>query len=110
MGGLGAMLDKLPVPGNINPAALQDPANERQLRRQVALINSMTPGERKFPKIINGSRKRRIASGAGLQIQDVNRLLKQHQQMEKMMKKVSRGGMRKMLRGMPGQVPPPRPR
>jgi signal recognition particle subunit SRP54 len=62
----------------------------------------MTPGERRFPKSINGSRKKRIARGAGLQIQDVNRLLKQHQQMEKMMKKMSKGGMKKMLRGLPG--------
>jgi len=107
MGGLGALLDKLPVPGNINPAALKDSANEQQLRRQVALINAMTPGERRFPKTINGSRKKRIAAGSGLPIQDVNRLLKQFTQMERMMKKMSRGGMKKMLRGMPrGGIPP----
>jgi len=102
MGGMAAMLEKLPMPGNVNPAALRDSANEKQFRRQIALINSMTPGERRFPKSINGSRKKRIARGAGLQIQDVNRLLKQHQQMEKMMKKMSKGGMKKMLRGLPG--------
>ena len=95
MGGLGAMLDKLPLPGNVNPAALKNEANDKQVRRQIAIINSMTPAERRFPKTINGSRKKRIASGAGLQIQDVNRLLKQHMQMEKMMKKVSKGGMPK---------------
>jgi signal recognition particle subunit SRP54 len=67
----------------------------------------MTPGERRFPKTINGSRKRRIATGCGLTIQDVNRLLKQHLQMEKMMKKMSRGGMKNMLRGMPGGGMPP---
>jgi signal recognition particle subunit SRP54 len=67
----------------------------------------MTPGERRFPKTINGSRKKRIATGSGAQIQDVNRLLKQHMQMEKMMKKMSRGGMKKMLRGMPGGALPP---
>ncbi len=107
MGGMSAMLDKLPLPGNVNPAALKDSANEQQLRRQVAIINSMTPGERRFPKTINGSRKKRIAAGCGLQIQDVNRLLKQFTQMEKMMRKVSRGGMKKMLRGMPaGRLPP----
>ena len=67
----------------------------------------MTVGERRFPKTINGSRKRRIAGGCGMQIQDVNRLLKQHLQMEKMMKKMARGGMKKMLRGMvPGGLPP----
>ena len=107
MGGMAAMLDKLPLPGNVNPAALKDSANEQQLRRQVAIINSMTPGERRFPKTINGSRKIRIAAGGGLQIQDVNRLLKQFTQMEKMMRKVSRGGMKKMLRGMPGGRLPP---
>lgn len=108
MGGLSAMLEKLPL-GNINPAALKNTANEQMLRRQVAIINSMTREERRFPKTINGSRKRRIAQGSGQQIQDVNRLLKQHLQMEKMMKKMSRGGMKKMMRGLPGaggRLPP----
>jgi signal recognition particle subunit SRP54 len=107
MGGMAAMLEKLPMPGNVNPAALKDQANEQQLKRQVAIINSMTPVERRFPKTINGSRKKRIAAGAGLQIQDVNRLLKQFTQMEKMMRKMSRGGMKKMMRNMPrGGLPP----
>jgi signal recognition particle subunit SRP54 len=107
MGGIGAMLEKLPLPGNINPAALKDSANEHQLRRQVAIINSMTPAERRFPRTINGSRKKRIARGSGQQIQDVNRLLKQHMQMEKMMKKMSRGGMKNMMRSLPGGRLPP---
>jgi signal recognition particle subunit SRP54 len=107
MGGLGAMLEKLPIPGNVNPAALKEGTNDKQIKRQIAVINSMTPGERRFPKIINGSRKKRIAAGSGQQIQDVNRLLKQHVQMEKMMKKISKGGMKKMLRGMPGGGLPP---
>ena len=107
MGGLGAMLEKLPLPGNVNPAALKDEGNERKIRRQIAIINSMTPAERRYPKTINGSRKKRIAAGAGLQIQDVNRLLKQHVQMERMMKKMSKGGMKRMLRGMPGGGMPP---
>jgi signal recognition particle subunit SRP54 len=107
MGGIGAMLEKLPIPGKIDPAALQKGTDERQLKRQIALINSMTPGERRFPKIINGSRRRRIAAGSGLQVQDVNRLLKQFAQMEKMMKKMARGGMKKMLRGLPGGGIPP---
>ena len=107
MGGMAAMLEKLPIPGNVNPAALKDSANEQQLRRQVAIINSMTPGERRFPKTINGSRKKRIAAGSGLQIQDVNRLLKQFTQMEKMMRKMSRGGMKKMMRGMSARGLPP---
>ncbi|HWM29347.1 MAG TPA: signal recognition particle protein [Woeseiaceae bacterium] len=106
MGGIGAMLEKLPL-GNINPAALKNTPNEQQLRRQIAIINSMTREERRFPKSINGSRKRRIAQGSGQQIQDVNRLLKQHLQMEKMMKKMSRGGMKNMLRNLPqGRLPP----
>jgi signal recognition particle subunit SRP54 len=107
MGGMAALLEKLPMPGNINPAALKDSGSEQQFKRQIAIINSMTPGERRFPKTINGSRKRRIATGAGQQIQDVNRLLKQHLQMERMMKKMSRGGLKNMLRGMPGGGRPP---
>jgi len=107
MGGLASMLEKLPIPGNVNPAALREAGNEKKICRQIAIINSMTPGERRFPKTINGSRKKRIATGAGQQIQDVNRLLKQHLQMEKMMKKMSRGGMKKMLRGGPGGGMPP---
>ena len=107
MGGLGAMLDKLPIPGNVNASALKDGVGEQQMRRQIAIINSMTPSERRFPKTINGSRKKRIAQGSGLQVQDVNRLLKQFTQMEKMMRKMSRGGMKKMMRGMPrGGLPP----
>lgn len=102
MGGVAAMLEKLPIPGNVNPAALRDSGSEARIRHQVAIINSMTPAERRFPKTINGSRKRRIAKGAGQEIQDVNRLLKQHLQMQKMMKKMSKGGISKLMRGLPG--------
>jgi len=66
----------------------------------------MTPHERHYPQVIKGSRKRRIASGSGTEVQDVNRLLKQFTQMQKMMKKMSKGGMAKMLRGMKGMMPP----
>jgi len=107
MGGIGAMLDKLPIPGKVNAAAMKQDVDDQQLRRQVAIINSMTPGERRFPKTINGSRRKRIAAGSGLMVQDVNRLLKQFTQMEKMMRKMARGGMKKMLRGMPGGGMPP---
>jgi len=107
MGGLASMLEKLPLPGKVNAAALQKSAGDKAIRRQVAIINSMTPAERRLPKIINGSRKKRIAFGAGQQIQDVNRLLKQHLQMEKMMKRMSKGGMKNMLRGMQGGGMPP---
>ncbi len=102
MGGVGAMLDKLPIPGKVNAAAMKQGVDDQQLKRQVAIINSMTPGERRFPKTINGSRRKRIAAGSGLMVQDVNRLLKQFTPMEKMMRKMARGGMKKMLRGMPG--------
>ncbi|MBM37540.1 MAG: signal recognition particle protein [Woeseia sp.] len=107
MGGLASIINKLPIAGNIDPKALQDAANEKKISHQIAIINSMTHTERKYPKTINGSRKRRIALGSGKNIQDVNRLLKQHLQMEKMMKKMSKGGMKKMMRGMPGGILPP---
>ena len=71
-----------------------------------AIINSMTPGERARPEIIKGSRKKRIAAGSGTQIQDVNRMLKQFTQMQKMMKKMSGGGMHKMMKRMKGMMPP----
>jgi signal recognition particle subunit SRP54 len=72
----------------------------------IAIINSMTAKERSFPDIIKGSRKKRIANGSGLQVQDVNRLMKQQLQMRKMMKKMSKGGMAAMMRGMQGKMPP----
>jgi signal recognition particle subunit SRP54 len=105
LGGMGALMDKLPGMGNL-PDAVKSQVDDKQTRRMVAIINSMTPKERRYPDIIRGSRKRRIASGSGLQIQDVNRLLKQHKQMQKMMKKVgSKGAMAKMMKRMPGGMP-----
>jgi signal recognition particle subunit SRP54 len=110
LGGVGALIDKLP---GINPeAAAQAGAfDERQIRRQIAIINSMTPKERRQPQVIDGSRKRRIAAGAGLPIQDVNRLLKQHKVLAKTMKRVAKGGgMQRMLGGMlAGRGGPRRP-
>ena len=101
MGGLGSLLDKLPGMNGLNAQAREQIADGRQLGRVEAIINSMTAKERRFPDLINGSRKRRIAAGAGVQIQDVNRLIKQFEQSQKMMKKLSRpGGMKKMMRGM----------
>lgn len=91
LGGMGALMDKLPGMGNL-PEAVRSQMDDRQTRRMVAIINSMTPQERRFPDIIRASRKRRIASGSGLPIQDVNRLLKQHKQMQKMMKKWAASG------------------
>ncbi|MGV6808770.1 MAG: signal recognition particle protein [bacterium] len=107
MGGMSSLMDKLPGMGQMGDALKSNDA-EKQLRRTVAIINSMTPQERRFPDLIKGSRKRRIANGCGLEIQDVNRLLKQHKQMSKMMKKFKGGGMKKMMRNMQnsGMMPP----
>jgi len=107
MGGLGSLIDKLPGMGTGVAQAMQNPAHTRQMKSMVAIIDSMTPLERRKPEVINGSRKRRVAQGSGTQIQDVNRLLKQHKQMQRMMKKMgSKGGMANMMRGMKGKLPP----
>jgi signal recognition particle subunit SRP54 len=107
MGGLGKLVDKLPGMGSGVAAAMQNPAHSKQMKRMVAIIDSMTPLERRRPEVINGSRKRRVAQGSGTQIQDVNRLLKQHKQMQRMMKKMgSKGGMANMMRGLKGKLPP----
>ena len=107
MGGLGSLIDKLPGMGSGVAQAMQNPAHTRQMKSMVAIIDSMTPLERRKPEVINGSRKRRVAQGSGTQIQDVNRLLKQHKQMQRMMKKMgSKGGMANMMRGMKGKLPP----
>ncbi len=108
MGGVAGMLDKLPGMGNL-PAGVKEKVNDRDLARLEAIINSMTVRERQRPEIIKGSRKRRIASGSGTQVQDVNRLLKQFKQMQKMMKKMSGGGMARMMRAMKGRMPPGMP-
>jgi signal recognition particle subunit SRP54 len=105
MGGMMSMMDKLPGMGNMT-AKVKDQANDKQFNQMEAIINSMTPLERQKPDVIKGSRKRRIAAGSGTQIQDVNRLLKQFTQMQKMMKKMSGGGMKKMMRNMQGMMPP----
>jgi len=105
MGGIGSMMDKLPGMANI-PAAAKQQVNDKELGRLEAIINSMTIKERQRPDTIKGSRKKRIAAGCGMQIQDVNRLLKQFAQMQKMMKKMSqKGGMAKMIRGLGGRFP-----
>jgi len=104
LGGIGSLLDKLPGVGQLPQGAL-DQVNDKQFIHMEAIINSMTPHERRFPDIIKATRKRRIASGSGTQVQDVNRLLKQFTQMQKMMKKASKGGLGRMMRGMKGQLP-----
>ena len=93
------MMDKLPGMGSV-PKEVKDKVNDKDLARQIAVINSMTPQERQFPGLIKGSRKQRIADGCGLDLQAVNRVLKQHQMMEKMMKKFSKGNIASMMRGM----------
>jgi signal recognition particle subunit SRP54 len=104
MGGVASMLDKLPaqLAGRINPAQLQD---DRQLRRTEGIINSMTPQERSRPELIKASRKRRIAAGAGVPVQEVNRLLTEFEQMQKMMKMMKGGNMARMMRNLKGVLP-----
>ncbi len=104
MGGLGGLLDKLPGMGQLG--AIKDKVNDKDIKRLIAIIQSMTPQERAFPDIIKGSRKKRIAAGAGVQVQEVNKLMKQQMQMKKMMKKMKGGGMKKMMQMMQGKLPP----
>ena len=107
MGGITGMLDKLPGMGGMAKVA-EEKLSANPFGQMEAIINSMTPGERRYPDVVNGSRKKRIATGSGTQIQDVNRLLKQHKQMQKMMKKMSRkGGMANMMRGMDSMMKGP---
>lgn len=105
MGGMMGMLDKLPGMGSMK-GQLQGQLDDGLTTKMEAIINSMTPKEREHPDLIKGSRKRRIAAGSGTQVQDVNKLLKQFTQMQKMMKKMKGGGMQKMLRQMGGKLPP----
>ena len=106
MGGMMGMLDKLPGVSGL-PEDVKGKLDDKLTHRMEAIISSMTPAERRNPEIIKGSRKRRIAAGSGMQIQDVNRLLKQFDQMQRMMKKISgKGGMRKLMSGMKGMLPP----
>jgi len=105
MGGLTGLMDKMPGMGG-KMAAMKDKVNDKDVKRLIAIIQSMTPQERAFPDIIKGSRKKRIAAGAGVQVQEVNKLMKQQMQMKKMMKKMKGGGMKKMMRAMQGKMPP----
>jgi len=105
MGGVGGLLGKLPGMGQLKDQVSGDFA-EKEFKRLEAIIQSMTAQERAFPAVIKGSRKRRIAAGSGTSVQDVNKLLKQFTQMQKMMKKASKGGMKNMMRGLAGKLPP----
>ena len=103
MGGVAALLDKLP--GQLAQAAGNAQVDEKQIRQLEGIINSMTPQERSKPELIKASRKRRIAAGAGVSVQQVNRLLAQFEQTQKMMKMMAKGGMAKMMRSMKGMFP-----
>jgi signal recognition particle subunit SRP54 len=105
MGGVAGLLDKLPAQLQQAAAAAQDRMDDRAIRRVEGIINSMTPLERVKPELLKASRKRRIAAGAGVPVQEVNRLLAQFEQTQKMMKQFSKGGMAKMMRGMKGLLP-----
>ena len=104
MGGLSALMDKLPA--QLSQAAAGQQVDDKAINRVEGIINSMTPEERRNPAILKASRKRRIAAGSGVQVQELNRLLNQFEQMQKMMKMMSKGGgMAKMMRGMKGMLP-----
>jgi signal recognition particle subunit SRP54 len=103
MGGLGALMDKLPA--QMARRAVAPEQADRQVRQQMAIIDSMTPRERRVPGIIDGSRRRRIARGAGVQVQDVNRLMKQFQDMQKMMKQLKGSGLRRLMGAFRGGAP-----
>jgi signal recognition particle subunit SRP54 len=106
MGGVGALLDKLPGAMTRKGTVSAD-QGDRDLRRQIAIINSMTPRERRSPGIIDGSRRRRIAGGSGVQVQDVNRLLKQFQEMQRVMKSMKGGRLRALMGALKGGGLPP---
>jgi signal recognition particle subunit SRP54 len=103
MGGIAGMLDKLPA--ELARAAQGTQVDERRIARIEGIIDSMTPLERAKPELIKASRKRRIATGAGVSVQEVNQLLNQFEQTQKMMKMVAKGGLQKMMRGMKGILP-----
>jgi len=107
MGGMGSLVDKMPGMAEL-PDQVKNRVNDGQTISMIAIINSMTPQERRFPDVIRGSRKKRIAMGSGTKIQDINRMLKQFSQMQRMMKKFGKGGMKGMMRKMAslkGQMP-----
>lgn len=104
MGGMGALMDKMPSQVAGMAAKVNPDDADKSLRRMEGIINSMTPLERRKPELIKATRKKRIADGAGVQVQEVNRILKQFEEAQKMMKMFSKGGMAKMMRGMGGMM------
>ena len=105
MGGMASFMDKMPAQFAQAANQLAPGSEDKMIRRIEGIINSMTPTERTKPELIKASRKRRIATGAGVQVQDVNRLLNQFEQTQKMMKQFSKGGLGKLMRGMKGLMP-----
>jgi signal recognition particle subunit SRP54 len=101
MGGVGALLDKLPA-ATAQKGQVSPDQGDRDVRRQIAIINSMTPKERRSPGIIDGSRRRRIAKGSGVQVQDVNRLLKQFLEMQRVMKSMKGGKLGRLMAALKG--------
>ncbi len=104
MGGVAGLMDKLPGMGQV-PEAARSQFDDRRTRRMIAIINSMTPAERRDPAILRGSRKRRIAAGSGVQVQDVNQLLRQFDQIQTVMKRFGKGGAGRLLQGLKGRLP-----
>ncbi len=104
-GGMAGLMEKLPGMGQV-PDHVKSQVNDKEVVKLIAIVDSMTPMERQHPQIIKGSRRKRIAMGSGTQVQDVNKLLKQFTQMQKMMKKMKGGNMAKMMRQMQGRLPP----
>jgi signal recognition particle subunit SRP54 len=102
MGGMAQLMDKLPMMPKMGDSAAAGAMGDKEVRKMVAIINSMTPKERRFPDLLNGSRKVRVARGSGTHPSDINKLLKQHMMMEKMMKKLTGGGVKGMLRALKG--------
>jgi len=105
MGGLSSLLDKLPAQMQAAAGQADLGRAERDMRRMQGIIHALTPAERSKPELIKASRKRRIATGAGVPVQEVNRMLAQFDQMQTMMKKMQKGGLAKMMRGMKGMLP-----
>ena len=103
MGGMAGLMDKLPA--QMTAGAQGMPMDDKIIARTEGIINSMTPGERRNPDLIKASRKRRIATGSGVSVQEVNKLLNQFEQIQKMMKMMKKGGLAKMMRGMKGMMP-----
>jgi signal recognition particle subunit SRP54 len=104
MGGMGALMDKMPAQLAGMAQKVNNEDADKALRRIEGIINSMTPLERRKPELIKATRKKRIAAGSGVQVQEVNRLLNQFEETQKMMKMFSKGGMAKMMRGLGGMM------